>query len=50
MFSKAGALSHGDQCNAFDESADGFIPGEGAGAIIVKSYKQAVADGDRVFQ
>lgn len=49
MFSKAGALSHGQTCNAFDESADGFIPGEGAGAIIVKSYKKAVADGDRIF-
>ncbi|MCW8928796.1 MAG: beta-ketoacyl synthase N-terminal-like domain-containing protein [Gammaproteobacteria bacterium] len=49
MFSKAGALSHGENCNAFDESSDGFIPGEGAGAIIVKSYKKAVADGDRIF-
>jgi len=49
MFSKAGALSHGQTCNAFDESADGFIPGEGAGAIIVKSYKKAIEDGDRIF-
>lgn len=49
MFSKAGALSHGKLCNAFDQSSDGFIPGEGAGAIVVKSLKKAREDGDRIF-
>ena len=33
----------------FDQSADGTLPGEGAAAVILKRYDQAVADGDRIY-
>jgi PfaB family protein len=33
----------------FDREADGTLPGEGAAAIVLKPYEQAVADGDRIY-
>ncbi len=45
-FSKMGALaSHGSY--PFDERAGGFVLGEGAGVIVMKRMKDALADGDR---
>ncbi|MEO3808343.1 SDR family NAD(P)-dependent oxidoreductase [Sphaerisporangium sp. B11E5] len=41
-------LSGGDACKVFDEAADGFVPGEGVGAVLLKPLAKAVADGDRV--
>jgi acyl transferase domain-containing protein len=33
----------------FDRSADGTLPSEGAGALVVKRRDQAMADGDRIY-
>lgn len=44
----AGMLSPAGRCKTFDNSADGFVPGEGAGALILKRLADAVADGDHV--
>lgn len=33
----------------FDRSADGTLPGEGAGAIVVKRLDAAIRDGDRIY-
>src|SRR6185312_3404607 len=42
----AGMLSPSGRCKAFDDTADGFVPGEGVGAIVLKRLSDAEADGD----
>lgn len=44
----AGMLSPEGQCKAFDDAADGFVPGEGAGCLVLKRLSQAEADGDPI--
>jgi acyl transferase domain-containing protein len=47
-FSRVGAISRTDSCRPFDARADGFVLGEGAGALVVKRLADARRDGDRV--
>ncbi|ODP28426.1 Polyketide synthase PksM [Paenibacillus nuruki] len=42
-------LSSGEQCRSFGESADGFVDGEGVGAIVLKPLHQAIQDGDHIY-
>jgi acyl transferase domain-containing protein/long-subunit acyl-CoA synthetase (AMP-forming)/ubiquinone/menaquinone biosynthesis C-methylase UbiE len=42
-------LSSTDQCKAFGDSADGFVDGEGAGAIVLKPLTKAIADNDHIY-
>lgn len=46
--SAAGALSPSGRCATFDQSADGFVPGEGCGLVMLKPLETALADGDRI--
>ncbi|CAM9312815.1 unnamed protein product, partial [Chrysoparadoxa australica] len=46
---KAQMLAPDGHCKVFDESADGYVPGEGCGAVILKSLDQATADGDKIL-
>lgn len=48
-FSKAGVLSGSGKTRVFDEGADGFVLGEGAGLVLLKSLKRAFEDGDRIY-
>jgi len=45
---RAGMLSPEGQCKAFDASANGFVPGEGVGAVVLKRLKEAEADQDQI--
>ncbi|WP_338925302.1 SDR family NAD(P)-dependent oxidoreductase [Mycetohabitans endofungorum] len=45
---KAGMLSPTGRCKTFAADADGYVRGEGVGVLIVKDYKQALADGDNI--
>lgn len=47
--SSAGLLAKSGQCRAFDKDADGFIPGEGVGAVLLKPLKQAKKDKDYIY-
>lgn len=48
-FSTLRALSPTGVCRPFDEGADGFVLGEGAGAVVVRPLADALAAGDRVY-
>lgn len=37
------------RCRSFGEGGDGYVPGEGVGAIFLKPLSQAVADHDHIY-
>ncbi len=49
MASQIDMLSNTGQCYTFDERANGFVPGEGGGAVIVKRLEDAKRDGDHIY-
>uniref|UniRef100_UPI003EBE09AC type I polyketide synthase n=1 Tax=Streptomyces sp. NRRL F-5630 TaxID=1463864 RepID=UPI003EBE09AC len=49
LAARLGALSTRGGCFTFDERADGYVPGEGGGAVVLKRLDTALADGDRIL-
>ena len=49
IFCQINALSRKQELNAFDESADGTLLGEGIGFVVLKRKEDAVRDGDRIY-
>jgi phosphopantetheine--protein transferase-like protein len=49
LFSRLGALSHGEEIRPFDQNADGTLLGEGVGMVVLKRMSDALRDGDRVY-
>jgi acyl transferase domain-containing protein/acyl carrier protein len=47
--SALGALSTGGKCRSFGQAGDGFVPGEGVGAVVLKPLSRAIADRDTIL-
>jgi acyl transferase domain-containing protein len=48
-FSRIGAISPSDACRPFDAKSDGFVLGEGVGAVLLKRLDDALRDRDRIY-
>ncbi|MEC4090388.1 non-ribosomal peptide synthetase [Pseudoalteromonas rubra] len=46
---KAGMLSADGTCYTFDDRANGFVPGEGVGVVVLKRLSDAERDGDHIL-
>ncbi|MGV9271374.1 SDR family NAD(P)-dependent oxidoreductase, partial [Kitasatospora sp. NPDC003701] len=46
---RTGALSPDGRCYTFDARANGYVRGEGAGLVLLKTLSRAQADGDTVY-
>lgn len=44
-----GFASSDGKCRSFGEGGDGYVPGEGVGAVLLKPLRQALADGDHIY-
>jgi polyketide synthase PksN len=42
-------LSSDGRCRAFGSDGDGYVPGEGVGAVMLKRLSRAIADGDHIY-
>ncbi len=49
LYSQAGLLSSSGQYRPYTPDGDGLVPGEGAGALLLKPLDRALADGDSVW-
>ncbi|MBF0225156.1 MAG: SDR family NAD(P)-dependent oxidoreductase [Desulfobacterales bacterium] len=49
MLSSMNIISPDGKEKTFDEKADGYVPGEGSGMVLLKPLKQAIKDGDNIY-
>ncbi len=47
--SKTGLVSREGKCKAFDDEADGYVPGEAVGVVVLKSLSKALQEGDHIY-
>lgn len=48
MATKSGMLSRDGRCFTFDSRANGFVPGEGVGVVLLKRVSDAINDADQI--
>jgi acyl transferase domain-containing protein/tryptophanase/acyl carrier protein len=48
-FGAAGMLADDGKCKTFDSRANGYVRGEGSGAILIRPLEDAIADGDHIY-
>lgn len=49
LLCQANFLSADGKCKSFGEGGEGYVPGEGVGAVILKSLSEALKDGDHIY-
>lgn len=49
MLTQGQFLSSKGRCESFGEGGDGYVPGEGVGAVMLKPLNRAIADGDHIY-
>ncbi|WP_433381550.1 amino acid adenylation domain-containing protein [Streptosporangium sp. CA-115845] len=49
LLSQRRFLSSDGRCRSFGDGGDGYVPGEGVGAVLLKPLERAIADGDHVY-
>ncbi|MEW8987767.1 MAG: polyketide synthase, partial [Bacillus sp. (in: firmicutes)] len=49
MLGQGKFVSSKGQCESFGEGGDGYVPGEGVGAVLLKPLSKAIADGDHIY-
>jgi acyl transferase domain-containing protein len=49
LYQEGMILSPDGHCRAFDARAQGTVPGQGAGVVVLKRLSEAVADGDTIL-
>ncbi|WP_139487917.1 type I polyketide synthase [Brevibacillus dissolubilis] len=48
-FSKSRMLSPDGQCKTFDKDANGYVPGDGVGVLLLQRLEDAIRDGNRIY-
>jgi len=47
--SKGEMISREGKCKTFDNSADGFVPSDGVGVVVLKALERALRDNDHIY-
>ena len=50
MLAQGKFASSKGRCESFGEGGDGYVPGEGVGAVLLKPLSKAIADGDQFME
>ncbi|MFI0777854.1 SDR family NAD(P)-dependent oxidoreductase [Streptomyces sp. NPDC021212] len=49
LLGQSSFLSTDGRCRSFGEGGDGYVPGEGVGAVLLRPLRDALRDGDHVY-